>query len=291
MSLSEKEAYEKFLIAEYEKFAEEHYITVSDGTELRVLTSKAPKEAHNGFTFVLVAGWNTVVSGWDGVLLEAMKDFDVVYIETREKGSSRVGKKAKFDIDRFSTDIQEIMEELKINQKKMILLSSSFGTLNTAHGIAYKKYEPFLNYLVGPVHKFVMPKGSRVYMYILPDFFLTVTRPFWKWWLRTFKSENPEQAAKYIRALEEADIKKWRPTGYAYAWHDFIDMFDEIEIRNFVIGMEKDKMHARDTSMKIHERLKNSTYIDLETNKKTHSAEMIEVIRGHISDIEKERKK
>ncbi|MHA1532764.1 MAG: hypothetical protein ACTSR6_12290, partial [Candidatus Heimdallarchaeota archaeon] len=139
MTLTEEEAYKKFLKAEYEEYAEERYFTVSDGSQIRVLLSKAPKEEYNELTFVLIAGWNTVVSGWDEVLLEAMKDFDVVYIETREKGSSIVVKNAKFDMDRFSSDIQEIIEELQINQKKMIIFSSSLGTICTAHGLGNKK--------------------------------------------------------------------------------------------------------------------------------------------------------
>lgn len=285
MSLSEKEAYQKFLKADFEELAEEQYVTVSDGSQIRILTTKAPKEAHNGFTLVLVAGWNTVVPGWDGTLMEAVKDFDVVYIETREKGSSRLVKKAKFDMGRFSSDVQEIIEHLKLNQKKMILFTSSFGTLTGIHGVAYKKYSPFLTYMVGPVHRFVMPKGSKYYMYLVPNSFLRVTRPIWKWWIRNLKSEDPEQAAKYIRALEEADIKKWRGTGYASAWVDFIDMYENIDERVYVVGMEKDKMHAKDLSLKIHNKLKNSIYIDLETNKKTHSAEMVKVIRRHLSEI------
>jgi len=288
MTLTEEEAYKKFLKAEYEEYAEERYITVSDGSQIRVLLSKAPREEHNEFTLVLVAGWNTVVPGWDEVLLEAMKDFDVVYIETREKGSSIVVKKAKFDVDRFSSDIKEIIEELQIDQKKMVLLCSSFGTINSAHGLGSKKFDPFLAYFVGPVHKFEMPKGSRIYMYLVPNCFLIVTKPLWLWWIRKKKSEDPEQAAKYIRALEEAEIKKWRATGYANAWIDFIDMYEKIETRSYIVGMEKDKMHEREISMRIHKRMKNSTYIDLETNKKTHSAEMIKVIRQHLSEIKKE---
>ena len=288
MPLTEEEAYKKFLKAKYEEHAEERYFTVSDGSQIRVLLSKAPKEEYNGFSFVLIAGWNTIVSGWDGVLLEAMKDFDVVYIETREKGSSIVVKNTKFDMDRFSSDIQEIIEELQINQKKMVVFSSSLGTICTAHGLGSKKFEPFLTYFVGPVHRFETPKGSRFYMYLVPNCFLTLTRPIWKWWIRKRKSEDPEQAAKYIRALEEAEVKKWRATAYANVWDDFLDMYEKIEVRNYIVGMEKDKMHGREISMRIHERMENSIYIDLETNKKTHSAEMVKVVRRHLSDIEKE---
>ena len=288
MTLTEKEAYKKFLKAEYEELAEERYITVSDGSQIRVLLSKAPKEAHNDLTLVLVPGWNTVVPGWDEVLLEAMKDFDVVYIETREKGSSIVKKKAKFDMDRFSSDIQEVIEELQIDQKKMILFSSSLGTICAAHVLGTNKINPFLAYFIGPVDRFQMPKGLRIYIYLVPNSFLTISRPLWKWWIRRRKSEDPEQAAKYIRALEEAEAKKWRATAYANMWVDFIDMYEGVKVRNYIVGMEKDKMHARELSMKIHERMENSTYIDLETNKKTHSAEMIKVVRQHLSDIIKE---
>ena len=61
----------------------------------------------------------------------------------------------------------------------------------------------------------------------------------------------------------------------------------KIKVRNYIVGMEKDKMHEKDISMRIHERMENSTYIDLETNKKTHSAEMVKVVRQHLSDIKK----
>ncbi|MHA1557830.1 MAG: hypothetical protein ACTSPM_12965, partial [Candidatus Heimdallarchaeota archaeon] len=71
-----------------------------------------------------------------------------------------------------------------INQKKMILFSSSLGTICTAHGLGNEKFEPFLTYFVGPVHRFEMPFGSRIYMYLVPNCFLTVTRPLWKWWIR-----------------------------------------------------------------------------------------------------------
>lgn len=291
MTLTEEEAYKKFLKAEYEELAEERYITVSDGSKIRILLSNAPKEVHNGLTFVLIPGWNTVVPGWDEVLLEAMKDFNVVYIETREKGSSIIGKKAKFDMDRFSSDIQEVIEELQIDQKKMILFSSSLGTICTAHVLGTKKVNPFLAYFVGPVDRFQMPKGLRIYIYLVPNCFLTVSRPLWKWWIRKRKSEDPEQAAKYIRALEEAEARKWRATAYANMWVDFLDKYENVEVRNYIVGMEKDKMHVRKLSMKIHECMKNSTYIDLETNKKTHSAEMVKVVRQHLSEIKIETQK
>jgi len=60
-------------------------------------------------------------------------------------------------------------------------------------------------------------------MYLVPNCFLRVTRPVWKRWIRKRKSEDPEQAAKYIRALEEAEVKKWRATAYPNAWVDFLD--------------------------------------------------------------------
>jgi len=48
-------------------------------------------------------------------------------------------------------------------------------------------------------------------------------------------------------------------------------------------------MHERGISMRIHERMKNSTYIDLATNKRTHSAEIVKVVRQHLSEINKEK--
>ncbi|MHA1398516.1 MAG: alpha/beta fold hydrolase, partial [Candidatus Heimdallarchaeaceae archaeon] len=127
MSLSAEDKYLSSMRAKYEDLCEEQLLRMSDGTTVRVLRTYAPAETRNGFILFFVAGWGSVVLGWDDVLLEAMKDFDIVYFESREKASSTLAKKTKNDIDRLSEDIKEVIEILELKIKKTLLFGSSFG--------------------------------------------------------------------------------------------------------------------------------------------------------------------
>ena len=283
MNLEINDPINKFMMSKYEKLAEEKHITVSDGSKLRVLLTKAKDKPNTGYTFLLIPGWNTVVPGWEEVLLEAMKDFDVVYLETREKGSSRLNKKTRQNPDRFSSDVREIIEELEIDQSKLIIFTSSFGVFFVADGLASKKFDAVLTFFLGPSWKFNMPPTTRYIMHVLPNFMLDVTKPIWRWWIKKRKSEDPEQAAKYLRALEEADAAKWRAVASRFAFVHFGETYRDIENKIIIVGMEEDKMHKAEEAKNIFECLKNASYIDMGTNKLTHSAPMVEKVRELIS--------
>ncbi|NPD90360.1 MAG: hypothetical protein HGN29_16730 [Asgard group archaeon] len=287
MNLDANDPIKKFMTSKYEKLAQERYFTVSDGSELRVLLSNAQITTSSGFTLLLIPGWNTVVPSWEEVLLEAMKDFDIIYIETREKGSSKLNKKTKNNPDRFSSDVKEILEELGIEQNKLVIFASSFGVFFVADGLASEKYNPFLTFFLGPSLKFNMPPTTKYIMHVLPNVTLELTKPIWRWWIRTRKSENPEQAAKYIRALEEADASKWRSVSKRFNFVHFGETYKEIKSKVIVIGMEKDKMHKAEEARSISQYITNSAYIDMGTNKLTHSIEMVEKIRTLIKKKEK----
>ncbi len=287
MTSSSERTYDYIMKAKFEELSEEMYIKVSDGSEIRVLLSKANEKSKNGYTICFIAGWNTVVPGWDAVLLEAMKDFHIIYIETREKGSSRLVKKTKSTPERLASDVQEVFAQLDVDEEKLIVFTSSFGVFVAGSGLADKKFNPFLNIFLGPSWKFNMPTGTRYIMYVLPNILYGISKPIWKWWIRKFKSEDPEQAAKYIRAIDEADVAKWRSAAYGFAFWNYREMYERINSFVVVVGMEKDKMHKSKEAKDISELLKNSTYIDLGTNKNTHSANMAIAIRELVSKYDK----
>ena len=286
MSSAKEENLENFMTAKYEEIAEESFHVASDGSEIRVLTSKAQEKPGIGYTLLLLPGWNTVVLAWDEVLMEASKDFDIVYLDSREKGSSKLAKKSKNDANRHSSDIQEVLKKLKLDESKLIIFTSSFSVFLAADGLAKKKFGSFFTIFLGPSRRFNMPPTTRYIMHVLPNFVLDITKPFWKWWIRKRKSEDPEQAAKYIRALDEADAKKWRSVAKRFAFGHFGETYKKIESQVVVIGMEKDKMHKSEEAKSISDFMKNSTYIDMETNKKTHTSEMVEEIRKLITKYE-----
>ena len=87
--------------------------------------------------------------------------------------------------------------------------------------------------------------------------------------------------------LEEADAAKWRAVASRFAFVHFGETYRDIENKIIIVGMEEDKMHKAEEAKNIFECLKNASYIDMGTNKLTHSAPMVEKVRELIS---KERK-
>lgn len=289
MSQSIEEMIQKFKEAKYEEIAEEKHLKASDGTKLRILMSKADKNKKNGYTLFLVPGWATIVPSWDEVLLEAMKDFDIIYLETREKKSSLLSPKAKFDLGRMSEDIKNIFDSLGLEKEKVAFLASSYGVLSVGEALAKEKIDPFLSVFIGALGRFDMPPFTRYLVPVIHPLFITLLKPVWRLWIRKAKSEDPEQAAKYYRALDEAEPKRWMKAARQVCFPWFWYLYEMIDNRVLLVGMEEDKMHMIEETDRIAELLNNCNYIDMKTNKNTHSSGMVEIIREEINGMEKEK--
>ena len=175
---NQEETYVQKLVSEFERRAKEQYFKTSDGAEIKVLTTKPPKGKAKGYTLMLLPGWGTVIPGWEQVLMEAVKDFDVLYIESREKGSFRPSEtKTINDIPRLALDVKEVVEHLKIDQDKLVTLTSSFSTLTIAVLLGTKMIKPALNVIIGPVYQLNMPPTTRYLMHIVPNFVINWTKP------------------------------------------------------------------------------------------------------------------
>ncbi len=281
MMSKQDKLYDEYLVSEFENVAREQYFKTSDGAKIKILTTKAPKKEAIGYTLMLIPGWGSVVPGWEQVIMEAVKDFDILYIESREKGSFHPSKnKTVNDNNRLALDVKEIVEHLKIDQDRLVTLTSSFSTLTIANLLGTKKIKPILNILIGPVYQLNMPPTTRYLMHIVPNFVINWTKPIWRWWLVKYKSEDPVQSAKYFRVLEESDFKKWRAVAKRVCFTKVWDLYKQIEdTRVVIIGMETDKMHTVELAKSILAVIPKAEYIDMKTNRAAHSGELIEVIR------------
>lgn len=276
------EEMEKFRVSEFEKLAKSSMVPISDGSKLKVFRYTPPKEKFNGYTLFLSVGWGTVVSAWDQLLLEATKDFDVVYYESREKGSSELPKKYAVGMERMAKDIQEIIEYLKLDEKKLILLGSCIGATEIVFGMYRKMYNPFLPVLISPPARFEVPPILRQIIPIGPTFLWGTAQPIVRWWVIKTKTEDIKQAAKYLRTLEEADPKKWKRLGLRLAYKRYWWLFPEVKNHVLLVSAETDKMHNAKAIRKVNELMENSVYLSLSSNKDTHAPIMVEKIREFI---------
>lgn len=290
MSASIEEMIEQFKIAKYEEIAEEIFCEVSDGTKLRILTTNASKEKNIGYTLFLVPGWSTIVPSWDKVLMEAKDDFDIIYMETREKSSAKLVKKAKFDLHRLAEDMKNVVDHFKLDVDKIVVLTSSYGIMTVGQALASNLVDPFLSVFIGAYGRFDMPPTTRYFVPFITHHAITMLKPLWRLWVRKSKSEDAEQAAKYYRALDEAEPRRWVKAARQVCFPWFWYLYEQIDNRVLLVGMEEDKMHMIEETDKIASLLKNCTYIDMKTNKRTHSPEMVDVVRKEIKIVEKEKK-
>ncbi len=283
--MSKKKADAKFdliSLAEYEKTAEISYVQVSDGSEIRILQSLTKAVKKDPFTLVLVAGWVSLVLGWDNFLLDAQKHFNILYIETREKGSSKITKTAEFDIERFALDIKEIFEFLDLKQEKVVMLTSSFSAMLVAYMLKNGMIDPYLSVFIGPIEKVPIPRSIRILIVIVPLWLSSIVKIIGIWWVKNFKAEDEEHGAKYARSIRESDPIKWKRASKYFAQRDFWDVYKGIDNRVLIVDESVDRLHNTEITQEITQMIKNSEYIDLKTNKNTHSKPMLDTILEYL---------
>ncbi len=272
--------FKEHMVSAFEKKAIESYIEMSDGTELRYLHTEAPEETTNGYNLVLLPGWGSVPLGWDDVLLEAIKDFNIFYIESREKFSSKnFNYKTKNDLERFSSDLKECLDSLNLSNDKTILCSSSFGCVVLADALRKNKVNFEHLVFIAPAIRIDLPLGMRYLIPFVPAFTMYIVKPIIRWWLKKRKSESPIQAAKYIRVMNEAEPKKWKNVTRHFLYWTWYDVYAEVDDNILLIAAEEDKMHEADITKRIHDSMRNSVYKDLVSNLNTHSKPLVDELR------------
>ncbi len=280
----EKTKFDLITQANYEKIAKIELVPLSDGSQIRTLTTEAPEETSNNFTLVLVAGWVSIVLGWDDLLMEAKDFFNILYIETREKATSIVPKKGKFDLDRYALDIKEAIEYHQLKEKNTIILSTSFGAILVALMLKNLGNNPCLSILVGPIERISLPIAIKLAILILPAWMFNLIKPVGNWWVRKFKTEDKYQAARYIRAIRDSDPKKWKKTIGHVAFAKFWGFYEGLDNNILVIDESEDPMHDTEATKKIASLIPTSRIIDIKTNRAAHSTPMIEIMRKEIRE-------
>jgi hypothetical protein len=278
----EKTKFDLMTQANYEKLAKIEFVPLSDESHIRTLYTEAPEETSTNFTLVLVAGWVSIVLGWDDLLMEAKELFNILYVESREKATSIVPKKGKFDLDRYALDIKEAIEYHQLNEKETIILSTSFGATLVALMLKNSEINPYLTILIGPIERIILPLAIKLALLILPLWMFNLIKPIGCWWVRKYKAEDEYQAARYIRAIRDSDPRKWKNTIRHVAFVKFWDYYEGLENNILVIDESEDPLHDTETTIKIASLMPNSRLIDIKTNRAAHSSPMIEIMRKEI---------
>jgi homoserine acetyltransferase len=93
------------------------------------------------------------------------------------------------------------------------------------------------------------------------------------------------QYEKYCHALDAADPWKLKKAALAFSRYTVWDILKTIEYPILIIGASKDILHEPVNLHKMVKMMRNATYLDMETNERTHSEEMVKKMRKYIDAL------
>ncbi len=267
--------------------AKEEMIPVSENVSLKVITFTQPSRKRNP-KVVFVAGWASLIKGWQKVLKEMTKDFTVYYIETREKNTSQIEGDIGFSVDAIGQDLIEIISHFKLKDNEYILFGSSLGATTILNCSPHLPSKPLCLVLVGPNAYFRIPRfGKALIKVFYPPMYLWI-KPYVKWYLKNFRLDvksDPAQYEKYCGALDAADPWKLKKAAKAFFNYKVWGVLDKIQYPALIIGASKDELHEPENLKKIVAKMKYATYLDMETNENSHSKEVVVKIREYLLEL------
>lgn len=261
------------------------YLKMSDGTELRHLYYH-PENPRG--RILMYPGMNTLVLSWIDILNGLhSENYQIDYVESREKHTSKLDKKAKISKERMLLDCVESIKLLKLDKSDYTAIGSSLGSTTLIHCLAEKSIDPKNVILVGPAVVLRVPTAFKILM------------PFTNGWtyrniakkimqkivIRKYTNEkaDPKQKEKYWLALELAEPIRLKKTLRAWNGNTIngdLDGIDGNQTKCYVIGATEDKLHDVEETKGITDSIQNAEYIDLKTNSAAHEQPLIDLILG-----------
>lgn len=254
----------------------ESMVPMTDGVSLKVIDFNPEKSESGKPSVIFIAGWISLISGWQGVLKELTPEHRTFYIESREKKSSLLPEKTKvsFTMDRIREDISDLVDRLIPENEKFVLAGSSLGASAILEFCASGKRKPECAILVGPNEEFRFPKFLGAIIPLIPPAMYFAVRPVIKWYLRNFrldKKKEKAQVEKYEKTINLADPYKLKANALALKNYSIWNRIQGITTPCLIFGATTDKLHSTEKMKRLIELIPEVQYIELASNTDTHS--------------------
>jgi hypothetical protein len=257
-----------------------------NGVSLRIV-SFYPQSRRQPLPMVMVPGLISVMLTFKKMLMELTRDFVIHYVETREKSTSVVGGMADYHVKSIGLDIIEVISYLGLEDQKYILFGASLSATAMVDGYhGFPRY-PFCLILLEPNAVFDYPPWSLPLIRNSAAFYRYI-RPIVKWYLKKFRVNTQEDYEMYqinCRALDGADPYKLRDVVLAISSYQIWDRLESVHTPTLIVSASKDTFHRHGDILKIISMIKKSTSCDLESHKRIHSREFVDLVRAYIGTL------
>ena len=269
---------------------EEDYITVSDGVALRTIDFVPPCDTPESPMVVFIAGWISHIDGWKGVLRKLTPSYRTLYVETREKVSTRLPGHTcvDFSMPRMSRDIGEVLGDKVSQEKPFCFAGSSLGSTVILDYLSMGLRQPEYSFLIAPICELIYPFWLPLLLRPLPPSLYTAIKPFLKWYLRNIrldKHREPEQVKKYESTLDAAEPGRLKANAFAIKDYSLWEKLPDVRSPVLIIGAKSDTLHGPDVMNRMLKLISDADMEMMSSNRETHSEKMGELIVDRINGL------
>jgi len=270
------------------RVADEHWIEVESGVSIRVLAWNAEGIEPESGTVVMVPGWGSLFEGWRPLVTEWVKSRNLIYIETREKASSKFNRrisKDDFSIERHSKDIAAVLEALDVDQGNIDWYSSSLGSTLLIDAFEKGGLGGRSSVLLAPNPDFRFPLWSRMIIYSpLPMVVFRKMVGFVAWVVNR-RTKEEGQKVRYRRALLAQDVPRMLLSARWNLGYSLPEELSKIEVPCAVMTASSDTLHDFDKVERIGDSIPNCRMIKIPSNQYAHEPDVLSEIGDFHSSL------
>ncbi len=268
--------------------ADERWIEVESGVSIRVLVWNSEGTGLDSGTVVMVPGWGSLFEGWRPLVTEWVKSRHLIYIETREKASSKFNRrisKDDFSIERHSKDIAAVLEALDVKQANIDWYSSSLGSTILIDAFEKGDLDGRSSVLLAPNPDFRFPLWSRMIIYSpLPMVAFRKMVGFVAWVVNR-RTKEEGQKVRYRRALLAQDVPRMLLSARWNLGYSLPEDLSRIEVPCAVMTAASDTLHDFGKVERLADSIPNCKMIKVPSNQYAHEPDVLSEIGDFHASI------
>ncbi|MFC1791238.1 alpha/beta fold hydrolase [Gemmatimonadota bacterium] len=269
----------------------EEWLDLSDGAAVRVVElTPNLRERGDDPIIVFVPGVLSTMHGWLAVLGELLTRYPVLYLETREKVTSRVRRvrPGGFTVERLCDDLAEVLAARVGPTRPFCFMGSSLGSTVIVEYLGRGERRPATSILIAPNAEFRGPRWFFPLVRVLPLWLFVAFKPASRWYLTNVMldpQEEPEQVARYGRCIDLADPAKLRASVVALQDYQGWESYGRIRDPVLILAGESDRFHSLDDTRRIASLIPGARLRILGSNRETHSVTAAQIALEEIGQV------
>jgi len=228
-------------------------VEVSSDVTLRV-TIFSPLKTVTRPPIIFVPGWNSTMKSWGPFIGELAADFQMYYVETREKKSAAAKTAVPIDVSSIGADIVSLIDHYNFANANYTLIGSSLGStaiLDQWHNITAS---PLAVVLMIPNTEFAVPACWRLLAYMLPAstfrFFCPLAKTYMKYFMCNYEND-PGQMKTIFDDIAKANFHRTKKALVSLSEYDLFVGLKKVLYPTLIIEASEDPLHKPDNIRRL----------------------------------------